>query len=219
VSAIEELIGRLLASRDPRYAPPPFQAEVAEAVLGASGAPRTPHRMLLERANGGYFFHGALHLLGACDAPPWHGLAAWNGRELWRDAYGELTEGMVFFAEDAFGDQYGYSGHGGEVVCFEAELGRVAPIAPHFVAFLEMILEGAESLLPVALVQDQARLGRGAPPGGQLYAFPPLATVEARDGVSIGPVDAVEAMRVRGQLARQIGHLAPGTQVRIDIDE
>jgi hypothetical protein len=216
---VDELIARLVAARDPRFDPPPFQAEVAEAVLGASGGSRTPHRRLLEAQNGGYFFGGALHLLGACDAPAWHALSAWNSPALWRDAYGELAAGITFFGEDAFGDQYGYSGHGGEVVCFEAELGRAAPVAPHFLAFLETVVAEAETLLPVQLVADQARLGRLPPPGGQLYAYPPLATVEARDGVTVGPVDAVEAMRVRGQLARQIGHLAPGTQVRIEIDE
>ena len=215
----DRLIAQLLARADSSFAPPPFDAAVAEAALGAAGAPRTPHRLLLERWNGGYLFGGALHLFGACAEPPWHGLAAWNAPALWRDAYGGLADGIAFFAEDAFGDQYGYSGRGGEVVRFEAEIGRAEPAAPHFVAFLEAILDGAESLLPLALVAEQAQLGRRPAPGGQLYAYPPLATLEARDGVTIGPVDAVEAMRARGQLARQIAHLVPGTQVRIEIEE
>lgn len=215
---VDALIERLLAARDLAFSPPLLDAQ-AIAVLGASGAPGTPHRALLERANGGYFFGGALHLFGACAAPAWHSLDGWNAPALWRDAYGELTDGLILFAEDAFGDQLGYGGRGGEVVRFEAELGRVEPAAPHFVAWLEGLLEAPEAVLPMRWVDEQARLGKQAAPGSQLYAYPPLATVEARDGVTVGVVDAVEAMRARGALARQIGHLPPGTQVRVVIDD
>jgi hypothetical protein len=216
--AVDGLIDRLLAARAPGFAPPPLDpGELAP--LGASGAPGTPHRALLERENGGYFFGGALHLFGACAAPAWHSLAAWNAPDLWRGSYGGLADGLVLFGEDAFGDQLGYSGLGGEVVRFEAEVGRAAPAAPHFAAWLEALLEAPEAVLPVRWVEEQARIGKPAAPGSQLYAYPPFAAVESRDGVTVGVVDAVEAMRVRGELARQIGHLPPGTQVRIDIGD
>jgi hypothetical protein len=204
-----------LDGRDHQLAPPPFDASIAEAVLGASGAPGTPHRALLELANGAFLFDGALHLFGACEAPPWHSLSAWNAPATWRDAYGDLAGGLVFFAEDAFGDQYAYSGIGGEVVLFEAELGRAVHAAPSFTAWIEALSTAAESLLPIELVRAHGR----ASPGKQLYAYPPLFSVEAKDGVSIGDVDAVEAMRARGQLARQIRDLPPGTQIKITVEE
>ncbi len=208
-----------LDGRDRAFAPPPFDPAVAEAVLGPSGAPGTPHRALLEEANGAWLFDGALHLFGACAQPAWHSLAAWNAPATWRDAYGQLAEGLTFFAEDAFGDQYAYSGHGGEVVVFEAELGRAAHAAPSFVAWLEAMQAAPEAVLPIDLVRAQAAAGRRPAPGMQYIAYPPLFSVEAKDGVEIGQVDAVEAMRYRGQLARQIQGLPPGTQIRIVLDE
>src|SRR5262249_46564683 len=132
-------LGAFLDGRDRAFAPPPLDAALAEEVLGAAGAPGTPHRSLLELANGAFLYEGALHLFGACAAPPWHSLRAWNAPATWRDAYGHLADGLVFFAEDAFGDQYAYSGHGGEVVVFEAELGRATHAAPTFVAWIEAL--------------------------------------------------------------------------------
>ncbi len=187
-------------------------------MLGPSGAPGTPHRRLLELVNGAYLFGRALHLFGACERPSWHSLRAWNDPATWRATYGTATDGYVFFAEDAFGDQYAYSGRGGEVVRFEAELGRFATAAPHFMAWIDALLLNPGAVLPVDVLAGEAAQGRRLQPGSHLFAYPPLFSVEARDGVSIGHVDAVEAMRFRGELARQIAGLPTGTQIKIEID-
>jgi hypothetical protein len=215
MDTLAPLFARLLAERDAAFEPPPFDAAVAEEVLGPSGAPGTPHRRLLELANGAYLYGHALHLFGACESPPWHGLRSWNAPAAWRDAYGGAADGLVFFAEDAFGDQFAYSGRGGEVVCFEAELGRVVPVAPSFVAWLEQVVAHAPALLPVDVVAERPPL----PPGTQLFAYPPLCTAESHESVEVGHVDAVEAMRFRGQLAAQIRGLPEGTRVEIKIED
>ena len=211
------LIDRLIHLRDPAFAPPPFSANVAEAVLGPSGRLLTPHRRLLERANGAYLHEHALHLFGACESPAWHSLRAWNDRATWRDTYGDATDGLTFFAEDAFGDQFAYTGSGGEVVTFEAELGRIVPAAPSFVAWLEEMIERPAALLPVDVLARERSEHRMHAAGTHLYSWPPLFSVESREGVSLGHVDAIEAMRFRGELARQIRNLPPGTQFRLDL--
>lgn len=212
------LIRRLVEARDPAFDPAPFDAAVAEAVLGPSGAQLTPHRRLLELVNGGLFHDHALHLFGACQGPPWHALPAWNAPTTWRDTYGEAAAGLVFFAEDAFGDQFAYRGEHAEVVIFEAEVGRVVPFAPHFVAWLEEMVERPAAILPFEVLAGQRAEGRHHQAGTHLFAWPPLSTVESRTGVSVGHVDALEAMRFRGQLARQVRDLPAGTQVRIDLE-
>jgi hypothetical protein len=218
IDTIQPLLDRLLDHADRGFVPPAFEAGLAESVLGASGGPRTPHRRLLERMNGGYFFERSLHVFGACADPPWHSLSAWNAPGLWRDAYGEAAQGLVCFAEDAFGDQYAYSGMGGEVVCFEAELGRVVSVAPHFVAWLEELLARPESVLPLDVMRREVETRQPLEPGGQMFAYPPLCTVESQEGVTVGQVDAVEAMRFRGSLALQLRNLPPGARVAIEIE-
>ena len=210
------LILRLLGARDPAFDPPPFSAAVAEEVLGPSGAMLTPHRRLLELVNGTYLHGHALHLFGACEGPAWHSLRAWNAPATWRHSYGGRDAGLLFFAEDAFGDQFAYNGVGGEIVVFEAETGRVTECMPHFVAWLEEMVERPGGLLPIEVLERERARQQLHQPGTQLFSWPPLAAIESREGVSVGHVDAVEAMRFRGQLAERLGALPPGTQVEID---
>lgn len=214
-----KLILRLIGTRDPAYDPPAFSSEIAESVLGASGGQLTPHRRLLELANGAYLHGHALHLFGACAGPPWHSLAAWNAPDGWRSAYGPAAEGLVFFAEDAFGDQFAYTGVAGEVVVFEAETGRITPCAPHFLAWLEEMVERPGALLPVDVVEQQRAQGQPHQPGTQLFAWPPLSVAESREGVSVGHVDALEAMRFRGQLAARLRQLPPGARLELEFPE
>lgn len=214
------LITRLLEHRDPSFDPPPFSASLAEEVLGPSGRPLTPHRRLLELCNGAYLFDHALHLFGACENPAWHSLRAWNATTTWRDAYGAATDGLCFFAEDAFGDQFAYNDHGGAVVIFGAELGRVEPCAPSFLDWLETMLEHGPALLPIEYLDAERRQGKRLQPSTQLVAFPPLFSVEARAGeVEVGHVDAAEAMRYRGQLASKLRDLPEGTRIELQIDD
>src|SRR5207245_2538015 len=117
-----------------------------------------------------------------------------------------------------FGDQFAYSARGGEVVRFEAELGRIAPVAPSLLDWIEALWGDPGGVLPIDLVAREATQGKRLAPGIHLFAYPPLFSVEAREGVSVGQVDAVEAMRFRGQLARQIKDLPAGTQVKIELD-
>ncbi len=218
---LEARLAALAAERDPEFDPPPFDAAVAE-VLGPAGAPGTPHRRLLERMNGAYLFGRALHLFGACEGPPWHGLRAWNDPAGWRASFGPLADGYVFFAEDAFGDQYAYSRRPGDaaaaVVRFETETGHASTVAPHLEAWLDALLADPAAVLPVDVLAAQAAEGKRLQPGWQLVAWPPLASVEARDGVTVGHADALEAMRFRGQLARQIAALPNGSQIELVIE-
>jgi hypothetical protein len=216
------LVAELLARRDPGFGPPPFEPAIAERVLGPSGAPGTPHRRLLEMTNGAYLYDHALHFFGACEAPPWHSLPAWNAPTTWRDTYPDGVAGLVCFAEDAFGDQFAYDERGaqaGAVVVFEAELGRVVPAAPSFLLWLEALVAHPAAVLPIDVLAAQRAEHRSLGSGMHLFAYPPLFTPESREGVSLGHVDAVEAMRFRGQLASQVRRLPPGSRVEIKLED
>jgi hypothetical protein len=73
------------------------------------------------------------------------------------------------------------------------------------------------ALLPTEVMGRQRAAGHLHTPGTQLFAWPPLSVVESREGVEIGHVDAIEAMRFRGQLAARLRELPPGTRVEIDL--
>lgn len=213
------LLDRLVALADPAFSPPEFDANVAVEVLGASAGLLTPHRRLLELRNGLYAHDHALHVFGACESPAWHSLRLWNAPTTWRDAYGPIAglDELVFFAEDAFGDQFGYEAVGGRVVIFEAEVGRIVPVAGSFADWLEEMLDRPGASLPIDVLANERAQSRFHKPGTHLFAWPPLCTAESSRGVSLGHVDAVEAMRFRGELARQIRHLPTGARVEVDL--
>src|SRR5262245_13835419 len=60
------------------------------------------------RFNGGLFWGGALLIrpaVPACDAP--RTIAEWNDEALWKNLYENSCRDVTFFAEDAFGIQFG----------------------------------------------------------------------------------------------------------------
>ena len=61
---------------------------------------------MLALKNGFYAFELALHVFPAQSCDQHIGLDLWNSETLWRSAYGEVTNGCGFFAEDIFGGQF-----------------------------------------------------------------------------------------------------------------
>ena len=55
--------------------------------------------LMLEGKNGFYAFESALHIFPLTGDPA-SGLAAWNADSCWRGNYQDLSDGMLFFAEE-----------------------------------------------------------------------------------------------------------------------
>src|SRR5262245_28959085 len=62
---------------------------------------------MLGAKNGFYIFEHALHVFPLRpDITGTMTLEDWNSDTLWRNAYGGLADGFLFFAEDIFADQF-----------------------------------------------------------------------------------------------------------------
>src|ERR1700729_3297265 len=62
---------------------------------------------MLERKNGFYAFESALHVFPlTSESVNGSTLAEWNSNALWRNDYGDLTAGLLLFAEDILQDQF-----------------------------------------------------------------------------------------------------------------
>ena len=83
---------------------------------------------MLQQKNGFYAFEAALHVF-PLTADPGTGLEAWNADSLWRNEYGEIAEGLLFFAEDILQDQFCLSKKESGVFRFHAETGRTTLMA------------------------------------------------------------------------------------------
>src|SRR5450631_3114757 len=60
---------------------------------------------MLECKNGFYAFESALHVFPMTSATGLS-LEEWNADTLWRNGYKDLAEGLLFFAEDVFQNQF-----------------------------------------------------------------------------------------------------------------
>jgi hypothetical protein len=67
---------------------------------------------LLSRVNGFYAFESALQVFGTETVESNDDIAVWNSATSWRQEFGEVAEGLVFFAQDIFGGQFAASERG-----------------------------------------------------------------------------------------------------------
>lgn len=207
-------IDRLLAKIDPLFQCAPFD----ESALPPGLKLHPTHREILKRRNGGYFWGGALHLLGACREPLWHSLSHWNAPETWTAAYRGAADGLTYFAEDAFGDQFGLE-PGGKIFAFRAERGELEEIADDFDQWLLMAVEAPDELLARHVFARWASAHGRLPYGSQLQAYPPFLFVEEDDQAQLEAVDAVENMHFHASLAVQLAEIPEGTRAKIEFTD
>lgn len=165
---IDRVLTWMKASVDSDFTAPPVDEALARRVLTeAAGRNLDAHLAVLHRWNGFYALGGLLHVLGACSAPPNHSLEAWNSPDGWRRAYGMRTDGIAFFAQDAFGDQFGY--RGGKVVRLRAQTGTVEGVAITLVEWLETVLVEPDYTLSRKAYQECVAAHGALPHGGLFY--------------------------------------------------
>jgi hypothetical protein len=94
---------------------------------------------LLAERNGFYAFESALFVRPLSFAGSPLGLVQWNDDNLWRHAYETDFSGVLFFAEDIFGNQFCVRQDG--ISSFEPETGEFQPIADTLSSWASWIVE------------------------------------------------------------------------------
>jgi len=173
---------------------------------------------MLEGKNGFYAFESALHVFPlTSETVEGASLAEWNSDSLWRNDYGDLTSGLLFFAEDILQDQFCLSASG--VLRFKAETGGTKRIADSLENWAEIVLRdyGHETGWTFAN-RWQAENGP-LPPGKRLMPKIPFFLGGAYSMENLWARDAIDGMRLKADLAIQPKNLPDGSQVRIIIGE
>ena len=171
---------------------------------------------MLGRVNGFYAFESALHVFpsGTTEAMS---LELWNDPDLWRRDYDDLTDGLVFFAEDVFGGQFVLGDAG--VGTFDPETGDVEVIAGDLTSWAAAVLGDYEMLTGYPIAHEwQVRHG-ALVEGQRLVPKQPFVTGGAFDVDNLYAADAIEGMRARGNLAVQIRDLPDGAKISYRIVE
>lgn len=167
---------------------------------------------MLRQKNGFYAFESALHVF-PIGSPDSMSLEEWNSPSLWRDCYGDLAQGLLFFAEDVFQDQFCLSAEG--VLRFESECGRTSAVAPSVEEWARKVLDGyrQETGWPLASKwqSENGPLSMGKRLMPKIPFF--LGGGYSLDNLWVG--EAVEGMRFKGDLALQTKDLPDGAQIRL----
>src|SRR5262245_50620985 len=96
---------------------------------------------MLRQKNGFYAFEQALHVLPVLsDITHTMTLEEWNSNGLWRNSYDRLSDGLLFFAEDIFGDQFCLSKSKLGVFRFDAEYGSTEALASSIEEWAHLML-------------------------------------------------------------------------------
>lgn len=171
---------------------------------------------LLSMSNGFYAFESALHLFpsGASELMT---VELWNDPGLWRCDYGDLADGLVFFAEDIFGGQFVLAGGG--VGVFDPETGDVEAIASDLDEWASKMLNEFDFLCGYPLAHAWQQRHGELPRGQRLAPKVPFVLGGAFEVDNLVAVDAAHGMRARGNLALQILELPDGATISYRIVE
>lgn len=171
---------------------------------------------MLEQKNGFYAFESALHVFPLLSDPA-SGLEGWNAENLWRGAYKDLANGLMFFAEDAFQDQFCLSASG--VLRFNAETGNTGFIADSLERWADLLLSDCSGQTGWRLAHEWQAVHGPIAPGKRLMPKIPfiLGGEYTLDNLWVG--NPLEGMLFKADVALQIRDLPDGTKVRLRVTD
>jgi hypothetical protein len=170
---------------------------------------------LLRNRNGFYAFESALHVFPGSQRREHMTLSRWNASDLWRFEYGELADGALFFAEDAFGNQFCL--HQGRVCSFDAETGKMNEIGANLETWARALLSDYAFLTGHPLIHQWQVKNGALPVGSRLIPKIPFVLGGEYALQNLYPLEATRGMKSRGNLARQLKDLPDGARIEFRI--
>lgn len=171
---------------------------------------------LLEQKNGFYAFEFALHVFPHT-ADPGTGLEGWNSESLWRADYKDLAEGLLFFAEDIFQDQFCLSKNHSGVFRFQSETGATIPMADSIESWAGVILSDYKAETGWALAHAWLEKNGPLEAGKRLMPKTPFFLGGEYNLENLWAGDPLEGMRFKADVAMQTRDLPDGAQVRLKV--
>jgi hypothetical protein len=189
----------------------------------------------LSRCNGGYTSDGFFHLFG-CSGGRGHNIFEWNNSDLWKKYYG-LDDNFFAFAEDIFGDQYGFDlkkpsysngaradgrldfsaseGEEGNIKILFVDTGKLIPAAPSFEDFIEIcVLDPDEDLRGLHRAFVETTRSPVPVRCHIAYRHPLVLGGSETDLDNLELSDSASHLRLLGQIVTQTRLLPRGTRIK-----
>jgi hypothetical protein len=171
---------------------------------------------MLEQKNGFYAFESALHVFPLTSDPA-AGLEAWNAGSLWRNEYQDLTEGLLFFAEDILQDQFCLSQKQSGVHRFQAETGQAIFMSKTVEEWAGVILSNYRTETGWPFVHEWQERNGVLPLGKRLMPKTPFFLGGEYKIENLWAGNPLEGMRFKADLAMQTRQLPEGAKVKLNI--
>ena len=171
---------------------------------------------MLEQKNGFYAFEFALHAFPITSNPD-TGIEGWNAGPLWRNGYQDLAEGLLFFAEDIFQDQFCLSKRVKGVLRFHAETGQTAFMADSVETWARVILSDYKKETGWPFVHEWQAKNGPLPLGRRLMPKTPFFMGGEYKIENLWSGNPLEGMRVKADLAIQTRERPEGEKLKLNV--
>jgi hypothetical protein len=171
---------------------------------------------MLQNRNGLYAFESALHVFPVTDDSE-TGMEAWNAGSLWKDAYGDLAEDLLFFAEDVLQDQFCLSLRRAAVQRFYAETGQTEHLADSIEEWAGVILSDCRRETGWPLVHEWQLKNGPLAPGKRLMPKTPFFLGGEYQIENLWAGNPLDGMLLKADLAVETRALPEGAQVKLNI--
>jgi hypothetical protein len=142
-------------------------------------------------------------------------LERWNMDVLWRSEFGGAANGLLFFAEDAFGEQFALSN--GKVWRFNPESAAREEVARHLDEWAEKILADYSFETGYQQAHDWQQQNGRLMEGQRLIPRVPFIMGGKYEADNLFALDAVKGMRYRADIWKQIRDLPDGSPIQLKI--
>ena len=172
---------------------------------------------LLQCKNGFYAFESALHVFSDLGTATEPGLIAWNDIGTWRREFDGMADDVVFFAEDLFGNQFGMRGP--SVVGFDPETGAFSAMAANLEEWASNVLGDYNLWTGCSLAREWQKKHGSIPFGSRLLPITPFILGGDFEVGNLQLMNALDGMKYRASIARQISELPDGATVKLRVIE
>lgn len=193
----------------------------SDAIMPALGTTETRSALgylidyILSERNGFYAFESALLVRPLSSQSLPVGVVEWNDAAGWKKRFQTDLSAEMFFAEDVFGEQFSLREEG--IFKFNPETGAVEYFAKTLEDWAETVCEGFGMHTGHPLAHEWQRQ-HGALKNGQRLA-PKIPFVAGGEYcvANLVPMDDIELMVYRAQIANQIANLPDGADIKIEV--
>ncbi len=191
-----------------------FDSQKYGRLLESLGLERA-HQQFIQAQNGIYAFDRALHIFGCSERFPFHHLQTRNAPSEWRNMYGDAASGLVFFAEDIFGNLYAKASE--KVVLFDLETGERNEVASDFSTWVRYILQDTDYATGQSLAAEWQRLHDPLPYSSRLCPKKPFVVGGEFVVDNLYALAWDKGLLFRADIARQLRDLPDGTPIQFKI--